>query len=45
MCEIASGKLLYSTGNSDQCSAMTERGGIGGGVGGRFKMEEIYVCI
>ena len=28
--QIASGKLLYSTGCSAQCSLMTERGGMGG---------------
>ena len=29
--QIASGKLLYSTGSSAQCSVMTRRGGIEGG--------------
>ena len=35
---IASGKLLYSTGSSAQCSVITQRGGLGGwGRGSRGK--------
>ena len=34
MCEIASGKLLYSTGSSAHYSVMTYKGGMGSGVGG-----------
>ena len=44
---IASGKRLYSTGSSAQCSVMP-RGvgwGMGWGVGGRLKREGIYVHI
>ena len=37
--------LLYSPGSSTQCSAVTQRGGMGSGVGGRFRREEIYVHI
>ena len=39
--EIASGKLLHSTGRSAQCFVTTWRGGIGR-VGGRCKREEIW---
>ena len=43
--QIASGKLLNSTGSSALCSVMTQKGEIGGGVGGRLKKEGIYVHI
>ena len=43
--QIASGNLLYSTGNSAQCSVTTQIRGMGPGVGGRSKREGIYVYI
>ena len=42
---IASGKLLSSAGSSAWCSVVTKKGGMGSGVGGRSKREEIYVYI
>ena len=42
--QIASGKLLYSTGSSAQCSVMTQRGGEGDG-GGREAQEGGDICI
>ena len=41
--QIASGKQLYSTGNSGQC--FPQPGGVGWGVGGRLKKEGIYVYL
>ena len=41
--QIASGKWLYSTGSSVQCSVGTWRDGMG--VGGRLKREGIYVYV
>ena len=43
--QIASGKLLYSSGSSAQCPLMTEKGGMGEGLGGRLRREGIYVYI
>ena len=40
--QIASGKLLYSTGSSTLCSVMTLWGGMAG-MGGRSKRKGIYV--
>ena len=41
--QIASGKLLYNTGSSTWGSLTTWRGGMGWGLGGRFKREETHV--
>ena len=35
--QIANGGLLYNTGSSTWCSVTSQRGGIGGGVGGRIQ--------
>ena len=45
--QIASGKPLYSTGCSAQCSVTTERGCNGGGLGegGRSEREGMYVYL
>ena len=43
--QIASGKLLYSTGSSAWCSEMTKMGGMDGGKEGRFKRDRIYVYL
>ena len=40
--QIASGKLIYSTGSLTLCSVMTSRGGMAG-MGGRSKRKGIYV--
>ena len=40
--QIASRKVLYSTGSSVQCSVMTWRGRMG--VGRSLKREWIYIC-
>ena len=40
---IASGKLLYTTGSSAQCSAMTSRGTVGGGWEGGPRGRNIYI--
>ena len=40
---IASGKLLYSTGSSAQCSVITQRGGLG--AGGEAQEGRVYVYI
>ena len=45
MCEIASGKLLDSTGSSDQCFVTSQRGGMGGQMGGRLQREEVRVYL
>ena len=41
--QIISGNLLYDAGSSTQCSVTSWRGGMGWGVGGRFKREGTYV--
>ena len=38
-------KLLYSTESSAGCSVMTQRGGMGWGLGGKSKREGIYAYI
>ena len=43
--QIASGKLLYDTGSSAQCSVTTQRGRMGSGVRERFKREGTYVYL
>ena len=43
MCKLDSGKLLYTTGSSAGCSVMTQRSGMGCGVGGRSKRKGKYV--
>ena len=44
--DIASGKLMYSTGSSAWCSVMTYRGGIGvgGWEGGSRGRRYMYIC-
>ena len=41
VCEVASGKMLHSTGSSVQHSVMSQRGGMMGG--SQVKREGIYV--
>ena len=41
--QTAKGNLLYDSGNSHWGSVVTQRGGKGWEVGGRFKREETYV--
>ena len=41
--QIASGNLMYDSGNSNWGSVTTQRGGNGQEVGERFKMEGAYV--
>ena len=43
--ETANGNWLYDSGNSNQCSVTTQRGGMGREVGGRFKREGTYVYL
>ena len=43
--QTASGKLLYSTGSSSQCSVMTQMGRVGGTGRERLKRKGIYLCI
>ena len=43
--KIASGNLRYGSGNSNRGSVSTYRGGMGREMGGRFKMERIYVYL
>ena len=38
-CKTASGDLLYDSGNSNQVSVTSQRGGMGREVRGRFKRE------
>ena len=45
ICKIASGNVLYVSGNSNRGSVSTERRGIGRELGGRFKREGIYVYV
>ena len=45
ICKIDSGNLLSDSGNSNQDSMTTQRGGRGSDVGGRFKREETYVYL
>ena len=45
ICKIANGNLLYVSGNSNRGSVSTYRGGMGREMGGRFKMERIYVYL
>ena len=42
---IATGNLLYGSGNSNRGSVSTQRGGMGREMGGRFKTEEIYIYL
>ena len=42
--QLASGKLLYSTESSVQCSVINQKHGMVG-VGGRCKREGLYVCL
>ena len=41
--QIATGNLLYVSGNSNRGSVSTKRGGMGREMGGRFKREGIFV--
>ena len=43
--QIASGNLLYDSGNSNWVSVTTYRGGMGWEVGGRFKRDGTYVSL
>jgi len=43
--KIANGNLLYVSGNANRGSVSTERGGMGREMGGKFKMEEMYVYL
>ena len=43
--QLASGKLLYSTGSSAWCSMVTQMGWDGGGMGRDFQRERIYICV
>ena len=43
--QIANGNLLYGSGNPNRGSVSTLWGGLGRTKGGRFKREEIYICL
>ena len=43
ICKVANWSLRYGSGDSNRVSASTWRGGVGWGIGGRFKREG--VCI
>ena len=43
--QVASGNLLCDTGSSTQCSVITQKGGMGWEMRGRFKKEGTYVYL